>query len=475
MILVLAGVLALDPAEASDLDVTYVETSRSSFSDRAPGLNLTVSWDNSWHNDRNHDAAWVFMKFNQERGYEHIYLNPGSAQMLWKGDISMPDAAIRVADDGTGLFVHAAEPYRGPLQYHIFVEQDTSRTPFGIDYERLEGYGIEMVFIPEGPFTLGDPDTAALDYSAYYRSDDDGRFDGLYEMTSDEEPIPVGPHSGQLYYRSNRTVYQGDQRGPIPATFPNGYGAFYLMKYEVSQGEYAAFLNTLGASAAAHRANFGAATYAQDGGSIAVVEDTYQAQHPDRRNVYFHWDDMMAFADWAGLRPFTEFEYTKAARGPRAPKPIEYAWNTSSTDDLLRRIDPATHDAVMMNGLSEADLTDANRAAFGASHYWVMDLSGSMWEKVITPGDSTGRAFTGQHGDGVIDGYGFADVEQWPKGIKGTSGYGYRGGGYYGGQPYLSDFVPYSPIAFRRFGAWSGGPRNAAYGFRAARTAPTAE
>jgi formylglycine-generating enzyme required for sulfatase activity len=474
-ILVLMSLLGLGPTEASDLEVTYVETSRNDFNGRPPGLNLTVSWNNSWHNERNHDAAWVFMKFNQESGYEHVYLNPGSAQMLWKGEAAMPDAALQVAEDGTGLFVHAAEPYRGPLQYHIFVEQDTSRTPFGIDYDHLEGYGIEMVYIPEGPFTLGDPDTTALDYGAYYRSGRDGGYGRLYEVTSGDEDIPVGPEDGRLFYRSNRAIYQGDQQGPIPASFPKGYNAFYLMKYEVAQGEYAAFLNTLGSSAASHRANFGGATYAQDGGSITLEDGTYQAEHLDRRNVYFHWDDMMAFADWAGLRPYTEFEYTKAARGPLAPKPMEYAWNTSSTDNLARRIDPSTQNAVMMNGLAEADLTDANRSAYGASYYWVMDLSGSMWEKVITPGDSTGRAFTGQHGDGDIDGYGFADVEEWPRGIRGASGYGYRGGGYYGGRAYLSDFVPFSPIALRRFGAWSGGPRNAAYGFRAARTAPGAQ
>ena len=460
------------PSAASDLEVTYVETSRNSFNGQPPELNLTVAWENSWHNERNHDAAWVFLKFNQERQYEHVYLTPGSARMLWKGDASMPDAAIRVAEDGTGLFVHASEPYRGPLTYHIAVGQDTSRTPFGTRYERLRGYGLEMVHIPEGGVTLGDPDTSALSYGAYYRSDGNGNFDGLYAITSEDAQIPVGPQAGQLYYRSQAARYQGDQQGPIPASFPKGVEAFYLMKYEVSQGDYAAFLNTLGASAAAHRATFGAAEYAAEGGTITLEDGTYRAARPERRNIYWHWDDMMAFTDWAGLRPYTEFEYTKAARGPLEPKPIEYAWNTSSTAQMARRIDPDTQAQTMMNGLTEADLTNANRAQFGASYYWVMDLAGGVWEKVITPGDSTGRRFTGQHGDGAITGYGFANVDEWPEGFSGASGYGYRGGGYYGDTAYLSDFVPYSPIAFRRYGAWSAGPRNAAYGFRAARTAP---
>jgi len=261
--------------------------------------------------------------------------------------------------------------------------------------------------------------------------------------------------------------YQGDQQGPIPADFPSGYDAFYLMKYEVTQGQYVDFLNTLSARDATERAPYPSTEYTERGGSIRLMDGRYRAEHPDRRNVYWHWDDMMAFTDWAGLRPYTEFEYTKAARGPLDPQPIEYAWNTSAVDDLRRRIDPHTQDVVMLDGKSESTLTNENRQHFGASYFWVMDLSGSMWEKVITPADSVGRTFTGTRGDGIVE-RGEATVASWPSGVRQSAGYGYRGGGYYGQDAYTSDFVPYSPIAFRRYGAWSGGGRNAAYGYRAA-------
>jgi len=33
--------------------------------------------------------------------------------------------------------------------------------------------------------------------------------------------------------------------GKLPAEFPEGYGAFYCMKYETNQGEYAAPLSQL--------------------------------------------------------------------------------------------------------------------------------------------------------------------------------------------------------------------------------------
>ena len=125
----------------------------------------------------------------------------------------------------------------------------------------------------------------------------------------------------------------------------------------------------------------------------------------------------------------------------------------------------------MGRDLSPGDLNDENRELFGASYYWVYDLNGSMWEKVITVGDPVGRAFVGNHGDGTISYYGFADVDGWPSGYRDSEGgYGYRGGGFYGYNA-VSITNPYPPIAFRPYAAWSAGPRNSAYGFRAARTA----
>ncbi|MEP0987853.1 SUMF1/EgtB/PvdO family nonheme iron enzyme [Ekhidna sp.] len=463
-------VIGISTCFATDVKITYAETVRG-IDDQPNAINFTISWKNSWNNDRNHDASWVFFKLDQNTRSAHQYLKKGTGRMLWKGSPSMPDAAIEIAEDGTGLFVRAGSTYRGDLTYHITVERDTAKTKLSTRFERVEGVAIEMVYIPEGGFTLGDPYTPALDYGAFYQSDANGAFDGLFKITSADQEIAVGPNDGALYYRSEDKIYQGDQQGPIPATFPNGYGAFYIMKYEVTQGLYTKFLNLIGSTAATVRVNFGSPNYREHGGTIKLENGKYVAGAPNRRNVYFHWDDMMAFTDWAALRPYTEFEFTKASRGPLKPKPNEYPWNTTTIDEMALRINPATQEQAMLNGLTEADLAESNRAQFGASYYWVMNLAGSMWEKVITVGDEVGRSFTGVHGDGSISYYGYADVEDWPEGFREVKGYGYRGGGYYGVRGEITDFNPYSPIGFRTYGAWSGGPRNAAYGYRAARTA----
>ena len=52
---------------------------------------------------------------------------------------------------------------------------------------------------------------------------------GLFELAN----------SGYLYYASGANT--GDAAGPIPAAFPKGYAAFYMMKYDISQGQCANF------------------------------------------------------------------------------------------------------------------------------------------------------------------------------------------------------------------------------------------
>lgn len=461
--------------DAAQLRVLDVETVYQRYPEAQRGLNLTVTWDHSWHNGKNHDAAWVFLKSRRERGnYGHIALKPGSLRLLWKGQADMPGPAFEMAADQTGFFIYAAEPYRGPLTYRIYVEYDLDKMPENAEVARgnVQGYGIEMVYIPEGGFTLGDPKEAALDYYAFYRSGPDSTYAGLYRIEEENTAIPVAPQEGALFYRSNRAIYRGDQQGPIPAAFPKGVQAFYLMKYEITQGIYAGFLNALSSQAASVRYPAGTPDYAPSGGTLYLEDGQFKARRPEQRMNFLHWDDMMAFMDWAALRPYTELEYTKACRGPLEPLPNEYAWNTSNLGLLARKIDGTTNYMEMQNGLTEADLADSNRAAFGASYYWVFDLSGSMWEKVITIGDPIGRAFTGQHGDGRITSYGFTDIEEWPAGFADSEGgYGYRGGGHYG-EPWISNANPYSPIAHRPYAAWSAGPRREAYGTRAARTAP---
>jgi len=431
---------------------------------------FTISWENAWHNGRNYDAAWVFFKLKNNRGGQmHLKIDPSRMSVIETGAKQGVKGGLKASVDSFGLYVYPSENYRGDVRYTLKVHFKLPPPNLNIWENTLSVHALEMVYIPEGPFTLGDPDTLALQYNAFYRSGQEGQFDGLYTIRSEEE-IEVGPGEGALYYRSEAPIYNGDQQGPVPARFPKGYRAFYIMKYEITQGQYAAFLNSIDQEAAAMRANFGGPDYYGGRGTIYLKDGRYAAGAPNRPLNFVSWEDGIAFADWAALRPMTEFEFTKACRGPGQPIAQEFPWGTGKLSQIARIVD-ADDELKLIHGYSEADLNDGTRPYIGASYYWVMDLAGSVWEKVITPGNELGRQFTGQHGDGRLGYLGKANVEGWPDDNDHKGGYGYRGGGFYEQGKPSSAFNPYSPIAYRRFGSWSGGPRYIAYGFRCVRTA----
>ena len=455
---------------ASDLRIGQTEWYRDEVTKKLH-IKLNIAWNNSWHNAKNHDGVWLFFKYlpypyGENDNYVHAKVKTGGHKLIHNHIENSPGPDFEVSIDKVGLFIYPKSQYRGHLNWSILVEmedvkEDLIRRSIGI-------YGIEMVLIPEGKFTIGDADTSAIKSNfTFYKSDKNGKYDGLYTIENESTPIPVGAGNGSLYYHVETAAYQGDQKGSIPTEFPKGFNAFWIMKYELTQGAYAEFLNSISNSATYQRANFGGRDYVEARGSIQLINKKFIAHSPLRPANFISWDDAMAYADWAGLRPYTELEYEKACRGPLSPIAREYSWNTASKEKLIRYIDK--HDELtLLDGYTESDLTDQNRELFGASYYWVMDLSGSVWERVVTIGDSTGRAFKGSHGDGILS-YGFATLDDWPKGSTETSGFGFRGGGYYR-HDQLYGLNPNVTIANRIFSAWSGGMRSKAYGSRFVRS-----
>lgn len=427
-----------------------------------------LQWDNAWSNDKNHDAVWVFMKFGTPWN-NHVKLMPTGNKVLQNRINESPSPTIEVSQDGLGFLIYPSKNYRGNLDYKLQILIDTSGQK--INNSKLNGFSVhalEMVYIPKGKFTLGSPDEAGIKKAAFYKSDANGKSKGQITITS-EAAIPVENKDNALYYWSENELYNGDQKGPVPEAFPKGFNAFYIMKYELTQGQYVDFLNSLPDGWTFQRNPIGGKEYYKKRGSIRLVDNKYVADSPQRPMNFVSFTDALAFTDWAGLRPITELEYEKAARGPATPIPAEFVWGTSSYDLLERYVDE-DFELVMKNNYDESQLTDQTRHIFGASYYWVMDLSGSVWEKVITIGNPIGRAFKGSHGDGKLS-FGNATNSDWPKSDDEVGGFGYRGGGYYQTGTVYSDFNPHSPIGYRYYGAWSGGPRSIAYGYRAGRTA----
>jgi len=257
----------------------------------------------------------------------------------------------------------------------------------------------------------------------------------------------------------------------LSSAFPKGFGAFYCMKYEITQGQYTDFLNLLTASQAGNR-------YYSTTSSRYTIGGTwpnYTNGAPDRACNYLSWADGVALADWAGLRPLTELEFEKACRGPLVPVPNEYAWGstTISATTAIENDGTGTETATGGNCNYNSCLVDgpyragiyatgsSSRLSAGASYWGIMELSGNLTERPVTLGNAAGRSFTGLHGNGKLDADGNADVSLWPN-TTGTRGGTYLGGGG-SSRAYVSD---------RDGAAYTDTGRYFYFGWRGARTAP---
>ncbi len=213
---------------------------------------------------------------------------------------------------------------------------------------------------------------------------------------------------------------------------------------------------------------------------------------------YIDCRDLMAILDWAGLRPMTELEFEKAARGPMTPVRNEYAWGTASvtpatgisnsgeTNEIASNAGAnATFNGVALGPLRVGAFAGSatTRAEAGASYYGIMELTGSNQEHLITVAMAEGRVFSGLHGNGALDATGNRDVTDWPEtaidgkytGLYIGLGFGVRGG-FYGTASSEAQFGKISSRGAARNSnthpEWTRSNRGIDKGGRGARTAP---
>jgi formylglycine-generating enzyme required for sulfatase activity len=212
--------------------------------------------------------------------------------------------------------------------------------------------------------------------------------------------------------------------------------------------------------------------------------DALYDEPEDGQNIacnYLSWADLAAYLDWAALRPMTELEYEKAARGTLAPVANEYAWGSASIITGATGISNAglTNETASNVGANcayggaagvQGPMRVGNfgqgvntRTGVGASYYGIMDLSGNLWERPVTVGNAAGRAFTGVHGNGVIDATGNADASNWPNTT--ATGAGFRGGHWNSNAVFLR-------VSDRYYAANTVSNRLYSYGGRGVRVAP---
>lgn len=440
-------------------------------------IQFNVSWDNSWRVNTgpgNWDAAWIFIKYRHQGQtiWHHATLN--YADGTGSGDGHTEPAGSNISssnDNGSGgafgVFIHAA----GALaQSNVSYNNVKLRWNYGADglanNDKVEicVFGMEMVYVPQGSFYAGSGGSESGGIYTFPVSTDPFLITG-------EGALTVGNNNGDFNYTNN-----GDNLGPIPADFPKGYKAFYCMKYEISQAQYAAFLNKLNNAQAAAR--FPNISTSRNG--ITGTPGNYQSSNPYVACNFLNWADLAAFLDWACLRPMTELEFEKAARGSLSAVNNEYAWGNTLITAASGIDNAGNNNETPNNATANCNFDNTpgvqgpmrvgcfgqginTRTATGSGYYGIMELSGNVFERTVTVGNPEGRNFTGLHGNGVIDASGLANVTNWPD--PSGLGMGFRGGSW--------DETPaVLRVSDRFFAINVNGDRSADFGGRGCRTAP---
>lgn len=435
-------------------------------------ITFTIKWDNSWRvnsGPSNWDAVWVFIK-RQPCGangiWSHAVLSTTSSDHTVTGAYGLVADAV---SDGMGVFIHrpaAANNAIGSLvtTSDVTLQLTSTYNPSLIgsstSSDNFKVFGIEMVYVPQGAFYIGD----GRDVNSNNFSNGGNNAAKLINATTQTNGLGV-------YSNYTSTPANGNIVG-LPSTFPLGFNGFYCMKYEISQQQIVDYLNTL--------------TYDQQKARLAVwstsrlpnVNGTYfsNALNSYRQEIkittagtdntlpavfgltnaynaflpagYLNWQDLTSYLDWSGLRPMTEFEYEKACRGTIDPVAYEFPWgntiintsngamsnNNSSSETMNITTDGLAHYNWDIGPIRSgfAATSKSNRSQSGATYYGIMEMAGNVFEQCVGGGSGYNYAnFTTINGDGVLTNTGIANVDGWPINGGTNSGTIIRGGSFY--------------------------------------------
>jgi formylglycine-generating enzyme required for sulfatase activity len=410
-------------ANANNLQITSITVNQTT-----QMVSFSLSWDNSWNvssTPNNWDAIWVFIKFKDcsagsNTPYTHGILSATTADHSY----SNLDAMTSVNGTNTQSAIQgvALDYTDGIMLKRNSVGQGTVTSSVSLKVSNLPGtgtsistsvFGLEMVYVPQGDFYIGDQ-SGGTNYTFLSSAVSTA---APMQITSVSETTP------QSFY-VNAPAGTPTNIANVPAAFPKGQYGFYTMKYEITEGLYAEFLNSLGSVAATARfpGNFGT-----NRNQLNVNSGVYSSSRPDRAQNWLSWADVSALLDWACLRPMTETEYEKACRGSTGTSlTLEFSWGSTTITSGLTFSSPAiengtevfsTGNAVYNNGtFTNGDggsgparagifaTASSDRQTAGASYYGIMEMTGSVREAVVAMVTiGANNLYTRTWGDGSID------------------------------------------------------------------------
>jgi hypothetical protein len=139
-------------AKGNNLSITNVSAPSSTT------IQFDVSWDNSWNvTPLNWDAVWIIVKTQVCDGssnpWSHADVSTSGASHSVTGGVLQVDAV----SDGKGIFLRRSAAGAGSISScTVTLTLSSSYTVASTNYEVI---GMEMVYVPQGSFQLGDGST----------------------------------------------------------------------------------------------------------------------------------------------------------------------------------------------------------------------------------------------------------------------------------------------------------------------------
>ncbi len=456
---------------ANDVKVENLYITENNF------LECTIKWENSWFFNKElttasenpsstqkkdfifKDGVWCFLKIRtNDYTWKHIYLSENDI-FINQNTTQVPDTELETVSDKGGFFLSSViqEEKNGISQTSISIKlPDEIKNQFGI-YD-IALYAVEMVWVDEGSFFVGDGVSSQNALRKATQTNDSTEVKPF--LIHSESEILVGTDQGNLYGNNGKEEFANST---IPTTFPKGYDGFWIMKYEINQNQYTDFLNTLTfkqqlnrtasspesdvatsvliTSSNALRNSIFIKEKGNENLNIPAIYEVREGKY--RACNWLNAEDVAAFLDWAALRPITELEFEKAARGVTNPIKGEFSWGTpyivdantvqndgteSETVSELANVADSSGLATYNSGIEVNQLNGVLRNGFaakssnfsnssfelrlqaGASFWGVMELSGNVWEYCVKINHANSLNFQrNQVGNGFLDENGNVD------------------------------------------------------------------
>ena len=427
---------------------------------------IDISWKGAWNTPgkapNNRDGVWLFIKYKRASETEY--------RTLLLSDISSDHSSgstvkVTACPEKTGVMGETLTPYNNTISEHFYLKiADTLSTSGNYDFK---AYAIEMVYVPAGPFYAGD---GASNYSlaggavgteplyvdgnppyAVHEINKNGAGNLNQYAIPGSFPAGFSPFWCMKYEITQKqfvdylnTLTASQQKQQIHC----GFDSLLVRKRVLKPNRSGGFRN--GVVLATNSATFADTgvtanfVFACDANADSNLSDSalvfnYMNDNHDglgRACNFLSWKNLSGYLAWSGLRPLSELEFEKLCRGPQVPLAKEYAWGTQNAHLGQHLVNNGTPDEAFADTIPSGygpavfarPVTDSipytmgpvrtgafagnktGRVNSGAGYYGAMELSGNVWEPVVSlqssgfngSQDGTRKTWPDSTGSGVI-------------------------------------------------------------------------